>query len=247
MTTPPQHMLIVEDNQALAENVVEILADLGYEAVPVGSAEEALPLLEQEPIGVITDLRLPGMSGVDFVAEMRRRGCVAPVILITAFAEEATVLRAEELGVLDVLPKPINFQRLFELVAEVVGPRRRVLVLEDSPALASNIAEALSEVNLEPIVVGTVQAALEQKQLPRVAIVDVRLPDGSGMDVARRLRARDPKLEVLVVTGFPTDLDDSASAARAEPGLHIMQKPIAIEQLIEQVRAVSDPCRTPEH
>lgn len=247
--TAPGRLLIVEDNRALAENIGEILEDIGYEVLLAHDAETALRLLDEQTFdGMITDLRLPGISGIDLITHMRGEGRRIPVAVITAFAESSTVEHAEQAGALEVLPKPVDFDRLFRVVSEFVRSDRQVLVLEDSEPLAQNIAEALEQRQMTPIVAATVHAALTQRGLPSVAIVDLRLPDGSGLDAVRRLHARDPSLRVLVTTGYPEDLEAQAAirdlACIEAP---ILQKPFDLQQLLERIESATARCRSQKH
>lgn len=224
-------ILIVEDNKALAENLCEILLESAFEGDIVGTAEEAMARLSEQPYAaVITDLRLPGMSGIDLIEKLRGRGQAMPIVVITAFADRSMVEAAELRGALEVLPKPIDMGHFFEILEELRRSEPKVLVVEDSKALAENIAEALRLHDLEPIVAATVQAALAQRHLPEVAVIDLRLPDGSGLDAVRRLRARDPNLPVLVVTGYA---DDLASDEKDE--LPILEKPFPVAALVDRI------------
>lgn len=229
-------VLVVEDNRPLAENIAEILGDSDYEARIVQSAEDALELLHHERFdGIITDLRLPQLSGSELIEELRRRGHTTPVVVVSAFADARDVEKAETVGALDVLPKPVDFDRLFDILAEFAGDNDRVLVLEDSEALADNLAELLREHSLEPIVAASVQAARQQRYLPKLAVVDVRLPDGSGLDAIRTLHARDPKLPILLMTGYPEDLEEVSLPGIEGP---IIEKPMDPEVVMARIEAV---------
>lgn len=235
-------LLIVDDHVDLAENLAEILIDAGYEADIAETAEQALERLSgTEYQGVITDFRLPGRSGVDLLVELRRAGHQLPVVMVSAFADGDVVARAEQVGALEVLPKPVDFDRLFTLVAEFERGRESVLVVDDNQDLAANFAEALRSRGLDPVIVSSsAAAALSHRALPRVAVLDVRLPDQSGIELAKRLLARDPKLQIVFVTGYAEEarevvqqvLPDLAPAKR-EPA--ILTKPVDLELLVVRV------------
>jgi DNA-binding NtrC family response regulator len=111
-------ILVVDDNVELAENVVEILEVAGYEAVLAASAEAALLRVAQGGIGaLITDFRLPGLTGAELIIELRRSGCRIPMAVMSAYTDAANVQRAEAAGALDVMPKPLDLGRLRRLVA----------------------------------------------------------------------------------------------------------------------------------
>lgn len=234
-------VLIVEDNAALADNLAEILQGGGVESQVAHTAEEALEIARGERFdGVVTDLRLPGMSGLELLTALRLSGHRVPVILVTAFADERTVDQAEQAGALEVLPKPVDLVRFEELVQELTGPRSRVLLLEDSLDLADNIVEALAQRQVETLLTPTVRAALEQRRLPALAIVDLRLPDGSGLEVVRRLQARDPSIRVLITTGHAGDLTEDETRGLDCIVQPILEKPVSLDVLLERIETARD-------
>ena len=112
-------VLIVDDNQDLAENIAEILSMRGYTTEIATSAEEALPKAIPDGPGIlVTDYRLPGMSGADLVREIRqvRRGR-------TCRRDQRVHGRSDDLGRrsagADFLPKPVDFASLSQLLAVV--------------------------------------------------------------------------------------------------------------------------------
>lgn len=237
-------VLIVEDDRDLADNLAEVLDGQGVETVIVDSAEAALTTLENSSFdGVLTDNRLPGLAGVDLVAELRRRGLEMPVVMMSAFMDERSVARAETLGALAVLSKPVDLVRMLSLIAEFSRTGRRVLVVEDNRELSENLAEALRARGFEPVVGDSAAAALRQRVLPKVALVDLRLPDMSGLEVAQRLAARDPQVLVIFVTAFDRELRQAMREGAIDIGSrHAVQcvtKPFDMEELVRRVEDLS--------
>lgn len=235
------HILVVDDHVELAENIAEILQGAGWDADIVVTAEQALERLEGRSYrGVITDFRLPGCSGVELVGKLRRAGHHLPVVMVSAFAEAAVVEQAELAGALDVLSKPVDFQRLFALVEQFDREARSVLVVDDNRELAEDIAEALRAAGAEVVVGDTAAGALSNRVLPRVAIVDVRLPDRSGVDVARQLWARDPTIQLVFMTGYAEEASEVLEKLlpELEPSAkppELLTKPVDVETLVVRV------------
>lgn len=115
-------LLIVEDESATAWAMAEGLKDDGFETATCGSAEDALPLLRAEvPDLVITDLRLPGMSGLALARRLRSGRKPLPVIVVTAFGSPEALAELEECGVHAVFPKPFRVDQLRRSVHEALG------------------------------------------------------------------------------------------------------------------------------
>jgi DNA-binding response OmpR family regulator len=239
-------VLVVDDHVDLAENIAEILAGAGHEAVVAASAEEALRLFEAGGIaGVITDFRLPGRNGAQLIAELRRRGSRVPAVVMSAFTDDETIGQARAAGALDVLPKPVDISRLMSAVASLGGDDAMVLLVEDSEELADNLAEALRAGGFLPVVSGTVAEALSARGEPRAAVIDFRLPDGTGLDVARRLRARNPTLRILFMSGYG---DDTRARLRgsldATDWFDQLDKPVKVEHLLAWVATALGDAKT---
>jgi DNA-binding response OmpR family regulator len=122
---------------------------------------------------------------------------------------------------------------LLRLVEGLGEDESVVLVVEDNHALAENLAEALATAGLQTRITGSVAAALAAHPRPRAAIVDFALPDGTGVELARTLKARDPGIKLLFVSGHTRELERSLSGSLAEEAR--LEKPLRLEHLLEWV------------
>jgi len=115
----PNRVLIVDDNQDLAENIAEILSLKGFATEIATSAEEALPkALPDGPGILVTDYRLPGMTGADLVREIRQQRAALRAVVMSAYTDDRTISAARNAGA-DFLPKPVDFASLSQLLAAV--------------------------------------------------------------------------------------------------------------------------------
>ena len=115
-------VLIADDSAEMRSLLVEILSDAGYEVRAVPSGGRAFAEMSQRvPDLLITDLMMPGMNGFSLRAEMLRRTELAavPVIVLSAYWHRPS----ETLEVNDILPKPLNIDRLLESVRRLIGAR----------------------------------------------------------------------------------------------------------------------------
>jgi len=117
-----KRILLIEDEDRLRRVVELQLRSSGYEVEQVSSAEDALTRSEGADL-ILTDLRLPGMDGLALIAELRRRGATAPVVVMTAFSSVETAVEAMKCGAQDFLPKPFSMDHLITVVQKAIEVR----------------------------------------------------------------------------------------------------------------------------
>jgi CheY-like chemotaxis protein len=122
MTRPSPLVLIVDDDPDMLDLVEQAIVDRGYRAARANNGEEALArTAEAEPQLILLDMRMPVMDGWSFARVFRERyGRLIPIIVMTA--AEDSKLRADEVGAEADLGKPFELERLYEVVADTVGP-----------------------------------------------------------------------------------------------------------------------------
>ena len=140
-------MLVVDDERNMRLSLEAVMGAEGYEYRSVESAEEALRMLEQDQFFmVITDARLGGMSGYEFLAQARNRWPDLPVLMITAYATPKLAVEAIKAGAIDYLAKPFAPEELLHAVGRCAERHR--LLLEN----ASLKARASEPYKLEEII-----------------------------------------------------------------------------------------------
>ena len=110
-------ILIVEDDEAMREFLLEAISRSGYyvEAVPDGT--EALLRVESGQFDLLlTDIRMPGLDGLELVRQARRHDPALGVLLVTAYAQDALDINDLEGSKTDVLSKPFNLNELIHRV-----------------------------------------------------------------------------------------------------------------------------------
>ena len=155
------HILVVDDQIELAENIAEILQGIGFETEVAGSAEAGLERVAQGGItAVVTDYKLPGQNGAHLIEELRRRGERIPVLMMSAYTDEATIDRSRAAGAWLFLPKPVPLQTLVETFQSLAQRPAAALVVDDEVNLAENLAEALTAAGHDVVVSHTAAEAL---------------------------------------------------------------------------------------
>src|SRR5262249_34685640 len=106
-------ILIVDDDQGTLASLSRAFALEGYTAVTASSASRALERLAEEPVdAVLSDVVMPEMDGLSFLAKVKERVPEVPVILMSGQATVDTAVKATRLGALDFVEKPVGLDRL---------------------------------------------------------------------------------------------------------------------------------------
>jgi len=170
MSLPLPPVLVVDDEKNMRLSLNTVLTDEDYPVRTVDSAEAALALLAKEEFFMaITDARLGGMSGYEFLSKTRSQWPELPVLMITAYATPKLAAEAIKAGAIDYLAKPFAPEELLHAVARCA---ERYRLLQENAALRARASETY---RLEQIV-GESPAMRELRQLIQtVAPTDARV------------------------------------------------------------------------
>ena len=130
---------IVDDEQDMRQSISQWLALSGYDTETFGSAEDALKTLGPDYPGiVISDIKMPGMGGMQFLKKLMGTDSALPVIMITGHGDLPMAVEAMRVGAFDFLEKPFNPDRMSELAKKATNARRLVM---DNRALRRELSD----------------------------------------------------------------------------------------------------------
>ncbi|CAN5435987.1 hypothetical protein BH10BDE1_BH10BDE1_05540 [soil metagenome] len=114
-------LLLIDDEPDIIEIVFAMLKRPHLHLLLANSGAEALAVLEKRPVdAILSDIRMPEMSGVAMVQEVRNRGFATPIVLMSGFADYGEILEALRVGVIDVVEKPFSKDRLVAAVKHAI-------------------------------------------------------------------------------------------------------------------------------
>jgi len=120
-------ILLIEDDSGITDTLQRLLTAEGYDVAVEKRGDEGLVRAVQGSFNlVITDLKLPGLNGLELVAQLHAVKPRLPIILVTAFGTTETAIEAMKFGAYDYLLKPFNIPRLVELVHKAADSNRRM-------------------------------------------------------------------------------------------------------------------------
>jgi DNA-binding NtrC family response regulator len=170
MSAPLPPVLVVDDEKNMRLSLQAVLKDDGYAVNAVESAEQALSLIEREEfLMVITDARLGGMSGYEFLKKIHAQKTALPALMLTAYATPKLAVEAIKAGAIDYLAKPFEPEELLHAVARCA---ERHQLLRENAALRSRTEQIFS---LDQIVGESEKIREVRKLIQTVAPTDARV------------------------------------------------------------------------
>lgn len=122
-------ILVVDDEKIICAGCEKILGEAGYQVKTTLSARKALDILKEEPFDiVITDIKMPELSGIELLEIIRKEYPEITVIVITGYSTVETAVEAMKLGAFDYLPKPFTSDQVILVIKKAV--ERKNLIAE---------------------------------------------------------------------------------------------------------------------
>jgi DNA-binding NtrC family response regulator len=234
-------VLVVDDDPSVRETLIANLElDDRFEVVGAEGGEQALGLVEMDPFDVVlSDVRMPGMNGVELFRALVKMRPGMPVILMTAFALEGLVQQAVREGVFTVLTKPTSVDTVSNTLAHAAR-RPIVLVIDDEASVAFATVETLRGAGVRAAAAYDGEAAVHAVAhgTVDVCVLDMVMPGLSTEDVLQLVRMADESISFIAI------LSDEAPAALFKLAGHLegmLSKPVEAGALIDAIARVRGP------
>jgi FixJ family two-component response regulator len=157
-------VFVVDDDASIRDAVKSLLKSVGLRAEVFGSTEEFVKATRpQAPSCLVLDVRLPGMSGLEFQEELEKTGIRIPIIFVTAHGDIPMTARAMKAGAIEFLPKPFQKQELLEAIHHALDRDRTMR--EEEAGLSNLRARFDSLTDREREVMGLVVTGLMNKEV----------------------------------------------------------------------------------
>src|SRR6266576_6518896 len=162
-----ESILIVDDERGIRETLSAVLRDEGFNAEAVASGEDCLKAIGRRAYGcVLLDVWLPGINGLETLAQMRESNCDAAVVIISGHGNIETAVRATKLGAFDFIEKPLSIEKTVLTVRNALRQQRLELINAD---MAAELSEEYAMVG------ASVAMRALRKQIAVVAPTDGRV------------------------------------------------------------------------
>jgi len=231
-------VLVVDDLRDLRMLVGHMISTCGARVDYAEHGQQALEKVRiaeayKAPYDIIfIDIHMPIMGGKEATIELRKMGYKGPIIALTAATMKGIHEELAALGFNDVIPKPVDSSALYQCLQDyLVSPenapqakdiqvkalsekRQRFLLVEDDDDAAQITQLLLESLGVETVIASSCAQCLQilnhDQQFDKV-LLDMHLPDGSGIDLGEQVNERYPELRLVIVSGAepdPTEIKD---------------------------------------
>src|SRR5258706_7556502 len=178
-------ILIIEDESKMRRLLELNLGEDGFKTLSVADAESGLQLLASQPIDlVLTDLKLPGMSGLELLQTIKQQNAALPVVVMTAFGSVETAVDAMKAGATDYVLKPFSLAEIRMVVHKELDVSR---LREENRSLRQALGEKYSHPNIVSRSANTREVlAIVERVAPTNSTVLLGGESGVGKDLIAR-------------------------------------------------------------
>jgi DNA-binding response OmpR family regulator len=248
-------ILVIDDERMVCDLLRAVFSRYGHEVITAFDGRNGLALFEQHrPRFTLLDLRMPGMNGIDVLTRIRALDPRAAVIVLTGAGSADLENQARQMGVTDFLSKGLSLEALVGTVERVMqqpveppaSPAQSaeaqkapshlqeagsILVVDDELPIRELLRKFLTARDYQVRVAADGQQALalvDQKS-PDIIVLDVHMPGMNGIEVLKRLRAKNYAGGVIFLT---SSQDETLLQEGLELGsVDILGKPVDLERL----------------
>ena len=239
MTESKLRILVVDDDRRMAKTLVNIFQVKGYQAEATHSGPEALEKVAEGSFDcVLTDIKMPEMSGLELYRAIKARRPDLTVVLMTAYSTDKLVNEGLEEGAVAALTKPLDINLLLSFFSSL-GRQRSIVIVDDDPNFASTLGDILQARGFAVTKVTDPHDVVERvRSNGQTVLLDMKLNDIGGLEVLKEIRAQHPRLPVVLVTGYREEMAQAIEVALKINAYACLYKPFQIEELLQLLTEV---------
>jgi DNA-binding response OmpR family regulator len=229
--------LVVDDEADTCANLSDIFTELGFQVDVAHDGRSALELVRQRHYDVaLLDLKMPGMDGLELYRRIKQLRAGTVAMIVTAYATDSTARQALDAGAWRIVSKPIDPKTLLQFVDEAID-QPLVMIIDDDPDLCESLWDLFHENGFRACVAHSLAEAAEQLKETnfKVALIDMRLPEGDGHQIFQLVRTTNPQARTVVITGFRTETEQLVAKVLDAGADAVCYKPFDIQALLQTV------------
>ena len=234
----PAKILVADDEEGVRVGLVASLELAGYDVAEARHGREAIELIGVNRYDlIVSDVVMPGATGVELLSAVRQQGLDTPFILISAFVSDDLVSRALRDGLFAVLYKPFTIDRILGVVARALR-HNVVLIVDDTDDDWSSLADELRSVGIRVETRRDGPSAVEfaRRNVVDVCVLDLVKQPLSGLEACEQLQNVNDRMDIIAVTGLAINERVRGIARRGVATC--LRKPFDVRDLLTAIARV---------
>jgi len=229
----------VDDDRRMSRTLADIFQVKGYGVDTAHSEKEAMEKIEDSQFDcVLSDIKMPEMSGVELHHAIKKKNPDLPVVLMTAYSNDRLVKEGLEDGVISVLPKPLDINTILGFLSSL-RKEHSVVIVDDDPNFCKTLGDILTERDFSVTRHTNPNELLEVlDKKTHMVLLDMKLGKTSGLDVLKKIREKHLLMPVILVTGYREEMAESIEKAISIGAHTCLYKPLQIEELLKTITEV---------
>ena len=226
-------ILVEDDDLSMTQTLGDILEFKGYSVEIANSGAEALEKIKKHSFDcMLTDIRMPGITGVDLARLAREIQPSLPVLLMTAYAADDLRDLAFEEGAIDIINKPLDLNYILKFF-NTIQDECLITIVDDDPVFCESLQELLEKRSFKVKTICDPKQDLDAHSIDtQILLLDMKLGNQSGLDVLREVRQKNPDLPVIIITGYQYEMDGAIETALSLNAFTCLYKPLRIDELL---------------
>ena len=232
-------VLVVDDDCRMARTLADIFRVKGHNAETVHSAMEALEKIKDGQFDcVLSDIKMPEMSGVELHRAIKERQPDMPVVLMTAYSDDRLVKEGLEGGAITVLSKPLDINTLLGFFSSL-RKEHSIVIVDDDPNFCKTLGDILKERGFSVTMYTDPLKLLGRlDENIHMILLDMKLGETNGLDILKKIKKKHPRMPVILVTGYRGEMMESIEKALSITAHTCMYKPLQIEELLGTITEI---------
>lgn len=234
-------VLLIEDDESTRKRLAKFVRKEGFEVFTAGNGRIGLEIfVKDNPHIILTDLKMPEISGMEVLQRAKKITPHVEVILVTGFGETNTAITALQEGALDYIKKPIDLDQLCVALGrakEKITKNKKaehfpaLLIAEDDENARTRLGIFLKKSGWKVYEAANGEEALKifQQEKIDIALLDIKMPKMDGLESLHSMRKITSDFEAIILTGYGDE--SSAIKAMRNGAMNFLKKPLDLDQL----------------
>ncbi len=236
-------ILIVDDNASLCRTMSMVLERKGFEVASANDGFEAIEIVKNKPFDFIfMDIVLPVMDGLETYRRIKELRADTVVVMMTAYAVEDLVQDALQEGAYGVIYKPLDMDRVLDLIHDAIKSREGALILivDDDEGTSTILDKLLTRKNYTVGVAHTGEEAIAPaaETSHDIMVIDLTLPTLNGLETYLAIREINHEAAAIMITGHRQEVAELVKDALRNGAYACLHKPLDMPVVLRLIAEI---------